>query len=183
LINKVKIGNKCILNGKIKATQKNAIYINDEKKITVNRVNSHKLKNNKNSKDRTNLIQNKKIKVTKNLEYNKKQIKINNSIGAKKGGKSKQINIIKNKSYVSIPIKKINFVENCSIKKKSSNDDAKNKNNLLNGDNLNLNNFLKILKKKITNNKNKSDSRNISENNKDSKSIEGSYFNNHNNNN
>ena len=183
LINKVKIGNKCILNGKIKATQKNATYINDEKKITVNRVNSHKIKNNKNSKDRTNLIQNKKIKVTKNLEYNKKQIKINNSIGAKKGGKSKQINIIKNKSYVSIPIKKINFVENCSIKKKSSNDDAKNKNNLLNGDNLNLNNFLKILKKKITNNKNKSDSRNISENNKDSKSIEGSYFNNHNNNN
>jgi hypothetical protein len=150
LINKVKIGNKNILNGKINSTQKNDISSNDEKKITVNRVNSYKSKNNKNSKVKENLFQNKKIKVKKNLENNKIQIKINNNNGAKKGGKSKQINIIKNKSYVSIPIKKINFVENCSIKKKSSNDDAKNKNNLLNGDNLNLNNFLKILKKKIT---------------------------------
>jgi hypothetical protein len=149
LINKVKIGNKNILNGKIKLTQNNAISINDEKKITVNRVNSYKSKNNKNSKVRANLFRNKKIKVKKNLEYNKKQIKINNSNAAKKGGKSKQGYITKNKSYVSIPTKKINFTENSTIKKKSSNDDTKKKCNILNGDNLNLNNFLKIFKKKL----------------------------------
>ena len=185
LINKVKIGNKNILNGKINSTQKNAISINDEKKITVNRVNSYKSKNNKNSKVKANLFQNKKIKVKKNLENNKIQIKINNNNGAKRGGKSKQRNIMKNKPYISIPTKKINFAENFSIKKKNSNDDTKKKNNILNWDNLDLNNFLKILKKKININKNKSDSKNISENNKDSKSIEGSYFynNNYNNNN
>jgi len=183
LINKVRIGNKNILNSKTKATQKNAISTNDEKKITVNRVNSYKLRNNKNQKVRANLLQNKKIKVTKNLEYNKMQIKISNSNGAKKGGKSKHKNIIKNKSYFSIPTKKINFSENSSTKKKNSNDDTKKKSNTLNGDNLNLNNFLKILKKKININRNKSDSKDNNENNKDSKSIEGSYFNNNYNNN
>jgi len=180
MVNKVKTGNKNILNGKIKSTQKNAISINDEKKITVNRVNSYKLKNKKNSKVRANLFQNKKIKVTKTLEHNKMQIKINNSNGKKKGGKPKNRNIIKNKSYISIPTKKINMTENSTIKKKNINDDTKKKNNTVNWDYLNLNNFLKILRKKININKNKFDSKNISENNKDSKSIEGSYFYNNN---
>ena len=178
MINKVKNGTKNILYAKSK-TQTNTISSNDEKKIIVNRINS-KLKNNKNSKIRTNLFQNKKIKVTKNFDYKKMHIKINNNNGAKKGGKLKHPNLMKNKSYVSIPSKKIKFGEISSIKKKNSNCEIKKKNSGENGDNMDINTFLKMIKKKMDINKNKTDSKNISENNKESKLFEGSYFNNNN---